>query len=190
MNSSFLGGGGPLKEVYAPNFSTACCPVQSLRLAPEYIRSMVLRDKDENLFLPAYGPCAVQFVTKDKNTVQISEATLYPFAETVVLHIKASAPWRQAIMLKIPTWCQSYQVTLNDEKIERKTDKKGYIKVDHSWKDDILRITLKMTPHIVPVTDVYFQKEPLRSVECGPLLFALKYELKFCKVDFGYYKDR
>ena len=52
-------------EVYSPCYQVACCPTQSVRIIPEYIRAMFLRDKDENLFLPVYGPCSVHFASKE-----------------------------------------------------------------------------------------------------------------------------
>jgi hypothetical protein len=55
---------------------------------------MVLRDGDENLSFPVYGPCAAEFVAREGNRVSVSEESLYPFDETVTLRIKASAPWK------------------------------------------------------------------------------------------------
>ena len=82
-------------EVYSPCYSVACCPTQSVRIIPEYIRAMFMRDKDENLYLPAYGPCSVHFASKEGTTLTILEKTNYPFDETITLHIKASSPWKK-----------------------------------------------------------------------------------------------
>ena len=112
MTSCQFGNGGSF-GVYAPNFNVACCPAQSVRIYPEYIRTMFLRDSDGNLYLPAYGPCAANFATKDGVQVGISEETLYPFDETVTLRIRTSAPWTSAFKLKLPNWCANYRVTVN-----------------------------------------------------------------------------
>ncbi|MEI6070236.1 MAG: beta-L-arabinofuranosidase domain-containing protein [Verrucomicrobiae bacterium] len=161
--------------VYAPNIQVACCPAHSVVIYPEYVRGMFLCDRDENLFLPTYGPCALEFVSHEGTKISIREETLYPFDETITLHIKTSARWRKRLMLRIPNWCKDYSVTLNGTPIANKVDSHGYLAVEQTWHDDTLAIIFQMEPNVVAVDDVYFQKEPLRAVECGPLLFAFKY---------------
>ncbi len=174
MNSCLFGNAASF-GVYAPNIHVACCPAQSVRIYPEFIRAMFLRDRDENLFLPAYGPCALHFVSRDGADVSIREETMYPFDETVTLRVKTSAPWRRQLMLKMPAWCQTHRVTLNGTEVTGTTNSNGYLAIDRAWQDDTLCIVFKMEPTVKAVNDVYFQKEPLRAVECGPLVFALKY---------------
>ncbi len=136
---------------------------------------MFMRDKDENLYLPAYGPCSVHFTSKEGTALTILEETNYPFDETITLHIKASAPWKKQFMLKIPSWCNNHEVRLNGVPVKGLVKADGYLPVDNNWNDDTITIFLGMTPTVVNVKDVYFQKEPLQEIECGPLVFSLKY---------------
>ena len=105
----------------------------------------------------------------------ILEDTNYPFDETITLHIKASAPWKRQLMLRIPSWCKKYEIKLNGVAVKGSVNADGYLPVENTWNDDTLTIFFGMTPTIVKVKDVYFQKEPLQAIECGPLLFALRY---------------
>jgi len=162
-------------EIYSPCYQVACCPTQSVRIIPEYIRAMFMHDKDENLFLPAYGPCSVRFTSKEDSKITILEDTNYPFDERITLHIKASIPWKKNLMLKIPTWCKKYEIKLNGVAIKGSVNADGYLPVENTWNDDTLTIFFEMTPTVVAVKDVYFQNESLQAVECGPLLFAIKY---------------
>lgn len=170
-------------EVYSPCYQVACCPTQSVRIIPEYVRAMFMCDKDENLFLPVYGPCNVRYTSKGGSYISISEDTAYPFDEKITLHVKASAPWKKQLMLKIPTWCNNYAVKLNGTLVKGSVNTDGYLPVENSWKDDTVQIFLSMTPVIVRVNDVYFPKQPLHAVECGPLVFALKYPVFWTPVD-------
>ena len=176
--SSSLFGNGASFGVYAPNFNVACCPAQSVRIYPEYVRAMVLRDRDENLYLPVYGPCAATFAAKDGTQVGITEETLYPFDETVKLRVRASAPWPRALKLKMPGWCTRCRVTRNGAEI-RAEPSGGWLTLNGPWRDDTLTVLFAMEPQVVAVNDAYFQKEPLRAIACGPLLFALKYKEKW-----------
>lgn len=161
-------------EIYSPCYHVACCPTQSVRIYPEYIRAMFMSDKDENLFLPIYGPCSVNFASKDSIKISIIEDTNYPFAETVTLRIKASASWKKKLMLKIPSWCKKYEIKLNGSTVKGSVNSDGYLPVEKNWLDDTLTIFFEMKPVIIKVTDIYFQKEPLRAIECGPLLFSFQ----------------
>jgi uncharacterized protein len=162
-------------EVYSPCYQVGCCPTQSVRIIPEYIRTMFIRDKDENLYLPAYGPCSVHFASEEGTNLTILEETNYPFDETITLHIKTSAPWEKQLMLKIPLWCKNHEIKLNGVAVKASVNADGYLPVENCWNDDTLTIFFGMTPTIVSVKDIYFQKEPLRAIECGPLVFSLKY---------------
>ena len=51
----------------------------------------------------------------------------------------------------------------------------GYLAVENSWNDDTLTVFFGMTPTIVNARDIFFQKDPLKAIECGPLVFALRY---------------
>jgi DUF1680 family protein len=162
-------------EVYSPCYQVACCPTQSVRTIPEYIRAMFLRDKDENLYLPAFGPCSVHFSSKEGTALTILEETSYPFDETITLHIKASTPWKKQFMLKIPSWCKNHEIKLNGVAVIGSVNADGYLPVESTWNDDTLTIFFGMTPRVVSVKDVYFPKEPLQAIECGPLVFAIQY---------------
>lgn len=180
MSSCLFGNGGSF-GVYAPNFNVACCPAQSVRIYPEFVRAMVLRDRDENLALPVYGPCAAKFAAADGTQVSIREETLYPFDETIALRVKTSAPWKRALKLKLPGWCKSYRMTLNGAEAKVSASD-GWLTLNRTWQDDTLAVVFEMQPRVTAVNDVYFPKEPLRAIECGPLLFALKFKEKWTPV--------
>ncbi|MDD4871368.1 MAG: glycoside hydrolase family 127 protein [Kiritimatiellae bacterium] len=174
MDSSLFGC-DPSFEVYAPVVHVACCPAQSVRIYPEYIRALSMYDADENMFLPAYGPCSIRFTSKTGVKIDIQEETAYPFDENIKLKIKASESWKRKLMLKIPAWCKKYRIELNGKPVEGAVNTDGYLPVENDWHDDTVSICFEMTPRVVPVKDVYFQKEPLRAIECGPLLFSLRF---------------
>ncbi len=177
MTSSLFGNGRHF-GVYAPNINVACCPAQSVRIYPEYVRTMILREGDGTLAFPVYGPCAAEFAARGGTRVSITEETLYPFDETVTLRIRASAPWKGNLRLKLPGWCKTYRMTVNGAETKPRVAD-GWLSLSGTWQDDTLVAVFDMPPRVTAVPDVYFQKEPLRAVECGPLLFALKYQEKW-----------
>jgi DUF1680 family protein len=169
-------------EVYSPCYQVGCCPTQSVRIIPEYIRAMFLRDKQENLFIPAYGPCRVNFISGEGTNIAIFEDTNYPFDGTITFHIKASSPWKKLLMLKMPVWCKAHEIKLNGIPVTASVNADGYLPVENTWNEDTLALSFGMEPAVVTVNDIYFQKEPLRAIECGPLLFALRYPASWTPV--------
>ena len=187
--------------VYGPNFNVACCPAQSVRLIPEYVRSMALCDASGNLALSLYGPCQINLAksapknltenqTKNQapsdasdSAATLPEETIYPFDGKVTLTFATENSWEKALLLKIPGWCEEFSVTRNGEKIEPQvTD--GWATVKGPWTNgDTLEINFAMTPKVVAAPDVYFPVEPLRSVEYGPLLFALPYSVAWQPIE-------
>ncbi|MCX6997431.1 MAG: glycoside hydrolase family 127 protein [Kiritimatiellaeota bacterium] len=160
--------------VYAPCIDVACCPARSVVVYPMFVRAMCMRDAEENLFLPAYGPCRIRLTSATGAKIDIQEETDYPFNDTITLKIKASQAWKRTLNLKIPGWCKSYRVELNGKPVEGKPTDDGYLPVAHAWRDDTLTIRFEMKPRVVETEDVYFPNEPLRAVECGPLLFSIR----------------
>ena len=169
--------------VYAPNYNVACCPAQSVRLIPEYVRSMALRDTDGNIALALYGPCKINLTDKtDKNgdsdkAATFTEETSYPFDGKVTLKFSGENAFEKSLRLKIPGWCKEFTITHGGEKIEAK-NADGWATVSGPYSSgETLEIDFGMEPKIVAAPDVYFPNEPLRSVEYGPLLFSLPYKV-------------
>ncbi len=157
--------------VYAPNIDVACCPVQSVRIYPEYVRNMFMRDERGNIFVPLYGPCQANFQSQDGTAFSIEESTQYPFNGQIVFKIKSATPVKCVIFLKLPEWCTRYQMELDGG--ELLPPRAGqWLAVNHQWHNSELKLNLVMEPRVVAVNDIYFQQEPLRAVKCGSLLFA------------------
>ena len=164
----------PVFGVYAPCVHVACCPAQSVRIYPEYVRAMFLRDaEDGSIALLAYGPATAAFKDGDVD-VTISEKTIYPFGETVELHIASSDVWSKTLRLRKPTWCENWSISVDGKKIDA-PEKDGWISVARDWKENVVSATFEAKPRVEAIKDAYFTDEPLRVVRCGALLFAVPF---------------
>ena len=47
-------------QVYAPCYPVSCCPVNSVALLGNFIRSMMLCDENDNIYMNVYGPCSLK----------------------------------------------------------------------------------------------------------------------------------
>lgn len=173
---------------YAPNFNVACCPAQSIRLIPEYIRSMVLRDREGNFAFPIYGPCQMKCTEGDRE-ITIEEETNYPFDGRITLTVHAGENWSGSLRVRIPRWADSFTITrtiggqsraaavstgTNTEASTGTSTETGWLTLPGPWGEaEQLEIVFTDTPRVVESKDVYFPNEPLRVIEYGPLLFSL-----------------
>lgn len=151
-------------QVYAPCYPVSCCPVNSVALLGNFVRSMMLRDNNDNIYINVYGPCSLKY----KN-IEIEEITEYPFRNTVRFEIKKENSF--ALFLRIPNWCKEYYIEKNGQKIISDKNKNGFVKVKQDWNTgDVLTIKFKEETEIIRVNDD-LKKHPI-AIKRGALLYS------------------
>lgn len=169
MDGSYNGYMTVAKRIYAPNYYVSCCPMQSIRIYPEFIRFSSFFDNGGAFRLAAYGPMAV----KPEDGVEITLDTEYPFDDTITLRFKCATPWSRALKLRKPEWCREFQLVRNGEELRGLKLEEDWIELAGPWHDgDTLQAVFKMEARLAPVKDAWFPLEPLRAYTYGPLLFC------------------
>ena len=153
--------------VYAPCYHVACCPTQSVRIIPEFIRGMGMIDENRDLYLLCYGPAEVKAPKLD-----FVMDTLYPFRDTITLHITRS---EDAILnLRIPAWCKAPEATVNGRSVGLIHNEDGYARIDAVLAaGDIVVLHFPMEIKLVKVDDSDSASKFPISIERGPLVYAL-----------------
>ena len=184
-------------EAYAPNMNPACCPVNSIRLWPQYVLGAVMREGDD-LRVMNYGPMAVD--TEIGSTkVALDIDTEYPFNGRVTFRVRAKG-WRGALRLRRPAWARDVTVTRNgdgrDAPPARPSDgrfvetplpesRDAIITIPGPWGADeaILTVEFSWAPIVRAVHDRDFSADaPLKAVEWGALVFAQPVEERWTPV--------
>ncbi len=169
-------------QLYAPCFPTACCPVNSVSVIPEFVRGMALTDSMKNIYINAYGPSEII-----AGGIRIEQDTLYPFRDTVNFTVYTEKESRAefTMNLKIPSWCNKWQVEVNGERISGVEEKGSnmYLPARRIWKNgDKVKIKFDIKPRITQLNDEDAGgKHPL-VIEYGALLFSLPIPEKWQKV--------
>lgn len=153
--------------VYTPCYHVPCCCTNAVRLIPEYIRSMVMLDEAENLYLLCYGPAEVK-----SSRLDFVINTLYPFRDTVTINISRGE--QSALWVRIPGWCSAPEATVNSKPVALELDGKGFAKVGVSLSaGDQLVLRFPMEIKLVKVDDSHSASKYPISIERGPLVYAL-----------------
>ena len=167
---SIVYGGHADMGAYAPCYGTACCPAQSVRMLPEFIRSMVMRDASGELCIFGYGPVSV---TSERMDFEMD--TLYPFRDTVTLRISRAEG--ESLRLRIPGWCKAPTVQVNGREVGLIFGEKGFAKLACGLNSgDTVVIRFPMEVSLTRVDDSAAGSRFPICVERGPLVYALPIE--------------
>ena len=165
-NSDFMGDD---MGIYAPCYPTACCPVASVWVMPEYLYGMALRDNAGGLYIASYGPATIHM-----DDMELSMQTQYPFRDTIRMMIDAPSPVERVIHLRIPDWCDSARICVNGETIQGGCTPAQFFPVARTWNSgDAIEICLPMKVVVKQLNDDdSWQHHPL-VIEYGALVFSL-----------------
>lgn len=154
-------------QVYAPCYPVACCPVNAVTLLPEFVRGMMLHDREENIYLTAYGPCRLSW-----NGVCVEEKTLYPFRDTVEVTVKADREF--SLFFRIPEWCRNYTVSVDGEAVPVSANESGYAELRRKWHmGACVRIRFAMETEVLSIDDSAASgKHPVAFCR-GPLVYSM-----------------
>ncbi len=154
-------------QIYSPCYPVSCCPVNSVALLGEFVRGMMLRDENDNVYMTCYGPCVLKY--KD---VVITQNTLYPFRNSVEFNIEADKEF--SVYLKIPGWSCGYSIMVNGKSFQTDKAKDGYVQVKNHWKNgDVLKICFEVKTEIVKIDDSDAGAKYPLAIRRGVLVYSL-----------------
>lgn len=167
---------GPESNIYGLEPNYGCCTANMHQGWPKFAAHLWMRSPDGGLVAAAYAPSAVSFETGG-GRVEVSLDTDYPFREDLLFRIKASAPARFPLRLRIPAWAEG--ASIETAGVKEKAPRPGtFHKIDRVWKDgDKIRLRLPMK---ATITSRY---NGGLSVERGPLVYALAIGEKWARVN-------
>ena len=148
-----------------------CCTANLHQGWPKFTQHLWFKTSDNGLAAFLYSPCKVTTTVGRNNIpITIEEETNYPFEEVINFKISLKSPEKFKLLLRKPSWCNDYRITINNEPLtDYEITEDGIIKIERKWENRD-NIKLEMDMHI------YFSKwyENSISVERGPLTYVLK----------------
>lgn len=185
---------GPGSYIYGPLGGTNvyCCVGNLNRIIPNYIMHMWMKTFDNGLAAILYGPSKLETIMGNEVPMIISCETNYPFEENITMKVEPAKNIHFPLYLRIPGWCKSPMIKINNRNIKVEKNDHGFVKLDRIWeKGDLVNIYFPMQIKVLkghetsyPQT-VYFKNfnrkiatltnihNPFESIFYGPLLFAL-----------------
>ena len=158
---------GPESNIFGlePNFG--CCTANMHQGWPKLAASLWMATPDNGLAAVVYGPSEVR-TSLGKSAVTITEATDYPFRESIRFTLALSSPTRFPLALRIPAWATGATLTINGQPATG-IQAGQFLRILREWQSgDRVELRLPMAVR----TSTWFHNS--LSVERGPLVYSLK----------------
>lgn len=159
---------GQLAEygVYAPCYNVACCPCQSVRILPEFIRSSVMINRDGELYFYLYAPASVK-----TPGVELDIDTAYPFRDRIIFRIQTGK--LKAPHFRVPAWCKTAVLYKNGQIANTVLEEGFLVLKDCATAQDVLELILPQEVVIQKIDDSDMACKYPISITRGPLVYAL-----------------
>ncbi|MDQ3846840.1 MAG: glycoside hydrolase family 127 protein, partial [Bacteroidota bacterium] len=157
-----------------------CCTSNMHQGWPKFTQNLWYATPDNGLAALVYAPSEVKAFVANGTEVTFKEETLYPFDETVRFTFTTAEKKKSVSFpfhLRIPGWCKKAVVKINGTTYQEAAGN-TIVKIHRAWKSgDVVELQLPM--HIFKNT--WYENSV--SVERGPLVYALKMEEEWRKMN-------
>ena len=151
----------------SPHSGYGCCRSNFHFGWPKFVQHMWMATHDNGLAVAAYGPSRVTATVGTGVVVTITEATDYPFRDTITMTVTTPSSINFPLKLRIPGWCTSPEVNVNGSPMAG-VAAGSYYTIDRQWSDgDTIQITFPMEVR----ASVWINNSI--GLERGPLIYSL-----------------
>ncbi len=152
-------------------YAYRCCQHNAAFGWPYYSEYLWMATRDNGIAAVLYAPSEVKAKVGDGVEVKLTEASTYPFQESVAIALDAARPVAFPLTLRVPGWCDKPAVTVNGKPLPTPRDARGWLVVERTWsKGDKVRLELPMR---IGVREWKTNRGTV-SVSRGPLTYSLK----------------
>lgn len=173
-----------------PWFDCSCCPTNLCRFLPS-IPGYIYAQKQNNLYINLFIGSSTIIKMNDKNQVEISQQTQYPWDGAIKIKVTPSKKEKFEVCLRIPGWVQNQPVPSNlysyktpiTETISIKVNGKtfpyktenGYAMLEREWnKGDLIEYDIPMIIHRVEANSNVQADQGKIALERGPVVYCLE----------------
>ncbi len=157
-----------------------CCQHNHSHGWPYYAEHLWLATPDDGLCAMLYGASKVTAQVADGTEVTLTETTHYPFGDTIGIRVEAEQSVAFPLYLRIPGWCDSPELTVNDKSIEADFRPGHYVRIEREWSTgDAVALRLPMKTQL----RTWDGNGGCVSVDRGPLTYSLQIGEKHVSVE-------
>lgn len=152
-------------------FSSRCCQHNHGQGWPYLTENLWMATPDNGLAAVIYAANTVTAQVGDGAEVSIALKSTYPFEDDLTFTVSSDTTATFPLYFRIPAWCKSASLTLNNEKVAAKAEAGKYVRMERTWKNgDVIVLSL---PKELKVR-TWKENHNSVSVDYGPVTFSLK----------------
>ena len=156
-------------------FSSRCCQHNHSQGWPYYSENLIYATPDNGVAVALYAACEAEVKVNGNKKVTITETTDYPFSDKICFTISKGGG-RFPIYLRIPSWTNNAEVSINGVKQNAEPVSGKYIRMVYNWKKgDVITLHVPMTLHIRR----WQVNKNSASIDYGPLTLSLKIKERY-----------
>ncbi len=154
-------------------FGCSCCPPNISRLIAS-IGGYVYSHTDTDLLVHLYMQGAGEFELGGKK-VTLSQKTDYPWNGDVTITVGIDEPSEFAVKLRIPGWCDSFEVEVNNDPLTGSVVENGYLTIRRKWENgDTIKISFPMEVKRVYAHPEVSEDAGKVALQRGPVIYCLE----------------
>ena len=154
-------------------FYCPCCPPNVARIIASvgnYFYSTGTSDVWVHLFAESEASLRI-----GDQAVKITQSTQYPWNGAVTFQVEVDQPLTFILHIRLPEWCENYQLSLNGAALNLKPESNGYLAIPHTWKSgDAVSYAMDMPIRGVWANPAVRQLEGRLAIQRGPLVYCLE----------------
>lgn len=156
-------------------YGCACCPSQVSRFLPS-VGNYVYGTSEKALWVNLYIGSKAGIVFDDKESTEVEIRTDYPWDGKVTVTLAhGTAPLNKEIRLRLPQWCENYDIAVNGEENAPHRVEKGYIVLEGKWPTGSeITLNLEMPVEAIAADPRVKENTGKRAVCRGPLIYCIE----------------
>lgn len=158
-------------------FICPCCPpnvARTIASIGSYFYSTNIAPAAPGLWVHLFGGNAAEVMVDDL-PVSIRQETLYPWDGSVKIELQPQQPSNFTLHLRVPGWCENYQVAINGKGISLQPKSDGYLAITREWKPgDQVSYQMEMPIRPVFANPAVRQLQGRVAIQRGPIIYCLE----------------
>ncbi len=151
-----------------------CCPPNVVRTIAE-VSSYMYSIGEKGLYVNMYGGNTLNTALHDGTRLQLEQTTEYPWDGKILLTVKEATTKPLDIFLRIPGWCKSYTLKINNISQKQIDKQEGYVVAGRKWKaGDKIELTLAMPATLIESNPLVEETRNQVTVKRGPVVYCME----------------
>jgi DUF1680 family protein len=151
-----------------------CCPPNVVRTIAE-VSNYMYSIGEKGLYITMYGANKLKTTLQDGSKISLEQTTDYPWDGKVVITLNESTSKTVELYLRIPEWCKSYSLKINNVAPKVIDKDGGYIIAGRKWNaGDKVELVLNMPATLIESKPLVEETRNQVAVKRGPVVYCIE----------------